>query len=688
MPSSEVIKSIHSGNKPRRRVRPSVVDDDVLDDASVGLSATQRKFERAKQELKDGMDTVADALEVLEQHYSQGLYDDFTYQHMRENLQEQQTTFASMQGHYASFDAYQAWVGGKTQEEKTNELLGKIYQELQDDAATRSEQMMTMQKTVLSTGQSMTGIVNGIIGADIGKTYSGVQSILGDFTKAAGLLDNLGVGGGMFAKGGKVMNALGAIGKVLKPVGIALGAMGIAGGLIDTFGDLRQVSLNQTGTASNLGITMGMNAEQQMASFMTNLDSKEIATIQNTLLQNRAKYGTQEYRQGMDFSIAATQQYGISAQKASDMYATAVLKGTMTVEQLNKTLSDLQETVKNTDITMDDAVRDFTEMSANLRKIYGSESAASEASADFLGLFGDSEQANTMSAIASKVYENTGHDYFTAEVARYQREQGLSYNEAVAAFSTDYMNANWGSMWGANDPMTFLAQRPIDTSGRTFADYYKSRDRDGLLRALNELRDNGSVDGMSIFDVQQAMINALSIPEEIARNNEALVNYLFGNAQTNQKGFASNVDLMNAAFASGDTWSDTFNQQATEDRVANSEAVQEAIRNGWISRERASTLTEGQIGLIEADADKWAYRPIADEYGSIDRLGEQYMDDMRKIINTTGERGDILRVERNQAEIETVNGTIRLVLQDDAGKVLYMKTEEEADRVAANRGEK
>ncbi len=455
--------------------------------------------------------------------------------------------------------------------------------------AKRHEEMLgainTQSKSINNAMTNMSNIVSSVMSGDVNGIVSGTSGL---FKELGSIKENM-----LDASDSPlIQNIGGKLGGILKkvggPIAIASGVMAGIGVLeksADVLMNARDVSLNQTGEVDNFGISAGMGFESQMIQAFTNLDASQVKNIQSTLISNRALYGSEEYEQGMDFAVEASQTRGINAATAAQLYANAVVKGTMSIDQLNMALDNLQETVKGTDITMDEAVKGLNTAIQTMTKGYsgGNESYGTELGIGLESLAGG-DQLNVVQSIAG-LY-STDDAYVNQQIAAYQQANGVDYATATAAVTMDLLQSGYG-VGGASDPLRKLNTLPIDGSGKKFWDYYNAKDASGFMAAVTNLKSGKISDAMLPYGTFLQAMKKMGIPDGISNDPQKLTDFLFG-AEDNGERTGGMVDV----------YSENNIQTATVNNLDSYTYVSDAVASGLMTSEEAASLTEDELSSL------------------------------------------------------------------------------------------
>lgn len=568
----------------------------------------------------------------------------------------------------------------RLRKDSDDEISGWASEILKEEKA-RNKQIVDLSGNVKAAASGVAGILNNIVKLDLAAAVVSAQSGSTAIGNIFGDLAKEGIGKDLFADDSKFMQLFGRMKMGLGVATAILGTVGIAGELIDTVGNMNRTSLNQTGAAGDFGISLGSAFEQNALGFMTNLSAKDIEQIQGNLVRNRAKYGTQEYKEGLEFSVAATQQYGISASSASNLYVDAVLKGTMSVGALNSALNELQETVKNTDITMESALEDFTDTVNSMKGVSGSEGAATAAASEFEGLLGNSELASMAANKVNSASKSMGTMQFNARVAQYQEQNpGTTLSQAQLMVSEQYERMNAAAMYGSGDPRTLMAMMAITEDGRTFNDFVDAGDRAGLISALNNLETH-SMPGINLGTIRSALA-LYGLDEKIINDNEMIADYLIGNPNKDFQGYGMRMTTAKNAIENG-------KKEKVGAKALDNEYVKLAVSEGYMTEEQAMDLTESDMRLLEQNSSSWAFGSMGFDplSGSTydNRSFAQY--GINSILGLS-DSASIAKYTRDNSRVTTVNGTVRIELKEDAKQMFYAYYEDENSRVIANAGER
>lgn len=331
-----------------------------------------------------------------------------------------------------------------------------------------------------------------------GKETGLLESVTGvsskDIMSGAGDIESLmkGIGSGNL---GGISKALGGLGKMLPVLGTVGSVVGIGAAVgsaigqgIDVYQGARAASIEQGGDGSDLGLGASMSAQSKLLGYTTGMDEQQIQAVQRGLVSGRAKYGTEEYDQGMQFAMRANMDYNMDPTKATKLYTDTVVKGGASMAELNSVMENLAETVKNTDVSMEEATKNFQEQMDSWTKAVGGNTATGMEYANQMQMiFQNSDDAN---AAANMVGSIDWVNDMRANTLKIQyMEGGMSESEAMLQVAMDNQRSGVGFK---DRPSIMLAKQPLPGSGMTFWEMVDSGDKEGLVKALEAVQTDAT----------------------------------------------------------------------------------------------------------------------------------------------------------------------------------------------------
>ena len=276
---------------------------------------------------------------------------------------------------------------------------------------------------------------------------SGANNVTDYVQTASAVIDTLSMQGtrGISSLGGILSKAGGAL-SFLGPIGAALGAgaagINLFGSGVDMFQNLRSASLEATGSGSNLNVGIEQGLQSKLTEFTTSLSENEIQQIQSGLMSGGATYGSDSYTQGYDWVVSANQNRGLSVKDATQMYIDSVVRGGLTVDDLNEKLDSLAEVAENTGASMSAVQQQYQTFSNTFEQQTGSVLTGQDIAVDFTRYFGD--ETGDSSKVANSVAKYAQNDvYFQNALLQAQNngmDTGQAYAYAIGEYADYYSN--------------------------------------------------------------------------------------------------------------------------------------------------------------------------------------------------------------------------------------------------------
>lgn len=259
--------------------------------------------------------------------------------------------------------------------------------------------------------------------SDVAQAGTSVIGALGQGgTRGMGTIANV------LSKAGGVLKFLGPVGAVL---GTAVAGLNLVESGIDQFQGLKNASLEATGSTGNLNVGVEQGIQSKMTEFTTNLNDKDVQTIQQGLMSGGATYGSETYGQGYDWVVNATQERGLSASKATDEYVKAVVKGGKSVDYLNEKFDALASVAESTGASLSSIQQQQQDFSKTMAGLTGSSVEADAVGVDLTRFFGD---ANGNSAVAANGFISTyGNNPMFQNNVSQNIASGMDTGQAYAA---------------------------------------------------------------------------------------------------------------------------------------------------------------------------------------------------------------------------------------------------------------
>lgn len=498
MPSNEVTEQV----SPSRDLLEKVVDSNVRSDDTIaelqagfsGMIETNQRLAEALEALTPAIEAFRDGGGAVDENGMSGGAISFT-----------QLSDESVESLTSGFrDVIEQVVA---EQRKQTDELNKTTRE--EGEKTRQTQRETSEKLGESIGQSFSEQLSGG---------------LGDVASAAGTVGDLAgaIGSGNLTRITSVLR--GAIGAAA-PVAAGIGALAAVGGAMGQVSDLvqsaRSVSIEQTGGGGDLLLGASMQAQAMTTGYTTGLSQQQVEQIQKGLVAGRAMYGTEEYDTGFQFALNANQNYNLDVATATQWYTDAVVKGGMSVNDLNEALEGLAEKAEETGMSMTEVTQQFQRAATTWGSAVGSTAIGLGYASEMQGYFTGGSQLNMASTMVGGIdWTNNA----TANTIRMQYvDQGYSDAQAMTMAARDM--AEMGV--GASGPQLLLSRMELtDGGGKTFWDYVDEGDREGLLAALGNLSDAWEMRGGNIA-IRQALA-AYGVDTSEISNDEDLVDYIMG----------------------------------------------------------------------------------------------------------------------------------------------------------------
>lgn len=298
------------------------------------------------------------------------------------------------------------------------------------------------------------------------------QGNYGDFVSQLGALVGSEGGGGIAGLLGRLTGGSGAAGSVVGALGRVAGSLaGVGTGIgavtavASAFGNFMNYWDESARTAARYG-TEGnpyamfaraqIGAQRNWTAYTTGLTADQARQIQTSLMEGGADFGTEEYDEGYDFSVAAYRNTGTSVERATSMYVQQVLRGARTTGELMDSLEAMDEAVQNSTWSMTELEQQYDQAAKTFSQVAGGDEAMGFSVADLL--LGQEGLANvgegTMgfaSGLAGGIdYNNVQYQQRYSEY----RQQGMSDEQAMMAAVWEtagagqiYENRSEGMLW-------------------------------------------------------------------------------------------------------------------------------------------------------------------------------------------------------------------------------------------------
>lgn len=464
----------------------------------------------------------------------------------------------------------------KDEGRKTREKVEKSAEE------TRDELTKSIKKEFQEQRNEIDSISNFI------KKMSGNGDASSKIDSVGNLLNNFmdGPEGAKFI--GKIKNVAGAVG-LATTVGTTF--VNAVGGGKQILYDADQRSLNQTGEKGNYGITLGMDIDKQALAYSTGMKESSVQDIQSALVKYGADYGSNSYKEGLNFAISAQTEYGVDYKTATDLYTKTVLRGNMALTDLNATMDSLNETVQNSGISMQEAVQDFQDSIKDFSAFAASDTLANEYAIDLQQFSGDSDlmQHGGVSSIAAIAAAYSGDVATNAKATEYE-SQGYSTGTATAMAAISTMMGEGRAM---DTDAQALLSIPLANDGdeRTLRDYWQDEDWDALADAFDNPNQSfiyygGGKNGTAKNAVAKMFMKLFPDAENIS-DGSSMASYLKGLKSTYGSMADQSGDDMGEEAAKSLTEVGYSVSNITGDAIDNAPLIKNAL-NGYKGEDGAS----------------------------------------------------------------------------------------------------
>ena len=347
-----------------------------------------------------------------------------------------------------------------------------------------------------------------------------------------------GVGGA-----GGVTRALGAFGGALA---VAVTAIELNNKAMDTMQQAKDVAVSQTGSDQNMLLGAEEWTDVQMRSTFSPLSEQDAQAIQQNLIAGRARFGTDEYYEGMEFASAARLNYSMDAGSAAKLYTDAVVKGTASTEDLTRALDNMAKIAGETNTTMTEMIGAYEQSIQKLENAFPGQ--GERIASDIAASVGSSEQYSALANMAAKY---GGDMQYGSMFTQLMNEYGTRYSpgDAAALASIDLLKMGYMPT-GAKD-IAWLTSYPLSDEGKTFLQYLNEKDFGGMRAALEDMQKNragdysvflGNLEGIGID------ISTVNTPESIVSTFGGISDY------TPPSGDVKNADeeMAEAGYTSAD----------------------------------------------------------------------------------------------------------------------------------------
>lgn len=322
--------------------------------------------------------------------------------------------------------------------QRDDEFYNKLYDNVVRQSSATSQQN-SFDKLISSYNQT----------PDVAQSVqTGANNVTDYVQTATSVIDSFGMSGtrgiqsigNILAKAGGALRFLGPVGAI---IGTGAAGLNLMGAGIDAFQGLRDASLEATGSSNNLNVGVEQGLQSKLTEFTSSLNENEISQIQSGLMKGGATYGSDSYTQGYDWVVSATQNRGLSAKEATDMYVEAVVEGGRTVDYLNEKLDSLAQVAESTGASMSAIQEQYQNFDATFEQQTGSSLEAQDIAVDFTRYFGDA--TGNSSQVANSVAKYAANDVVFQNAIIEAQNNGMdtsqSYAYAIGQYADYYSKA-------------------------------------------------------------------------------------------------------------------------------------------------------------------------------------------------------------------------------------------------------
>lgn len=565
----------------------------------------------------------------------------------------------------------------------------------------------------------------------------GVPQLAGSLGSIADAKSAGGVLGGMGSIAGSIPQLAGSLGSILGSTATADAAgVGLAGlleglgmteaaGALGTFGAAigpamavaapwllaASVALPLAGQAIDF-----LSDEKKQESFFTQLTTgmseEDVSKVQNSLTGNGLKFGSDRYKQGFGWITDAVQNRKVGGEKlttdqAIGYYEDMVIKGGMSIAQLNDALDTLSDTVENTNLSLDDVNANIKTMSTNLKSAYGGNALLGQQGAlavqDYFTA--GTGQGGLMASGVAGNYD-FGNDVRAIQTLEsvMQANTDIGYDEAVVLAS--FQMAGSGYLPGADK---FLAQ-PMIRNGKPFFQYVQEGDWDGLAEAVdivwNYDESRGAYGAQGRASLIRAM-KSIGVPDTSLTSPDALVSYMKNDIGTGLSDMASGessaVKRADAADREKGNWYPLDNRRVPARRRQSvssaSSSLERAMQSGDYDGEdnvqsvmtllNDAGIVSSDTKLTETGATETAERlmEVYEEEGRSEGTFQEWLstDAGRQAATSVVDRYASLNSGEG-ASSSTTNVNVEIRMRDEASRWLYANWQTEDEQATRDSG--
>lgn len=510
------------------------------------------------------------------------------------------------------------------------------------------------------------------------KPQSGLTKILGNFEST------------LTGLSGQFSGLAGILTRFAGVAALAVGALEVTKATIDKYREFSDVAISQTGSADDITLGAREWMQVQQASAFSGLSESEAASIQQNLISSRVAFGSEQYDEGFRFAQSARLNYAMNLQNATDLYVKAVVRGGMSINELNSALDSMRDTAQKTNATMSEVVDSFTALQSSMEKTFGSQ-VGTAVTVDLQNAGLTTEQQNLAGSILSQMSRNNREGtIFSTKAAEYMaagQRDGVAYLRAAldSLFSNEDNILN-GYEWS----LLFYSQYH---GYKSFYDYVSTGDWEGLQRYLDAWsHDDAARESYSrfislyqrIFNMgENASYNADTITEAWSGMYSNLDSSV-GRHDVGDIG-AKDVRSMLERYVNNRSYNYySASMMAGVDELKDLEAIEQALSDGSLSRSESDDVSKMMLAkmleygaISESDianmTDDSMYSMLSSLTGLYAKSGES--DFSSFITKNSGElRPQMEKYAWAGKDKESIDINIQLTLSDNLGRVATEKS--------------
>ena len=487
-----------------------------------------------------------------------------------------------------------------------------------------------------------------------------------------------GVGGA-----GGVTRALGAFGGALA---VAVTAIELNNKAMDTMQQAKDVAVSQTGSDQNMLLGAEEWTDVQMRSTFSPLSEQDAQAIQQNLIAGRARFGTDEYYEGMEFASAARLNYSMDAGSAAKLYTDAVVKGTASTEDLTRALDNMAKIAGETNTTMTEMIGAYEQSIQKLENAFPGQ--GERIASDIAASVGSSEQYSALANMAAKY---GGDMQYGSMFTQLMNEYGTRYSpgDAAALASIDLLKMGYMPT-GAKD-IAWLTSYPLSDEGKTFLQYLNEKDFGGMRAALEDMQKNRAGDytppSGDVKNADEEMAEAGYTSADYAAEYGAVQeDYLMHTSSGYDVYAMADAEKLSAAAQEGaaKTKADTSLDNAA-DYTNLSEQDRYALLNRLSASDRQKMKDvfskEAQMEVLDTIGEMYAQSAWTD-YG-IDTYLSKNTDAVSQVID---KYSSYISKDQTGKEQQKVLVDVHLSFEDDMGRFVYEKFVSTSTEDARNSG--